>query len=134
MSPQEPKYGRPLWSWRRGPAMMGLSLALGLAAAGTHSDAARALDAGAIARRHHSGVSASAMATAISRHATRTHHLHNGRPRHAGWCTQLPQLPANVNAMNRRAAVAPVSRRHRATISFPRRKRDELYREFQKWR
>jgi hypothetical protein len=29
--------------------MMGLSLALGLAAAGTHSDAARALDAGAIA-------------------------------------------------------------------------------------
>jgi len=49
MSPQEPKYGRPLWSWRRGPAMMGLSLALGLAAAGTHSDAARALDAGAIA-------------------------------------------------------------------------------------
>jgi len=49
MSPQEPKYGRPLWSWRRGPAMVGLSLALGLAAAGTHSDAARTLDAGAIA-------------------------------------------------------------------------------------
>ena len=55
---------------------------------------------------------------------------------HASWCTWRPQLTASVDAMNRRAAVAPVSRRRTHAAlgqhKFSAAERDELYREFQK--
>jgi hypothetical protein len=111
--------------------MMGLSLALGLAAAGTHCDAARALDAAAVApapqwclgqRDGNSDQPAcyENLITCVMAALT-----------HAGWCTQRPQLPASVDAMNRRAAVTRVSRRQ--THASPGRhkfsavERDELY-------
>jgi hypothetical protein len=118
---------------------MGLSLALGLAAAGTPSDAARALDAGAVApapstrwclgRRDGNSDQPACyenLITCVMAALT-----------HAGWCTHRPQLPANVDAMNRRAAVAPVSR-HRTHASpgqhkFSAAERDDLYHEFEKW-
>ncbi len=120
--------------------MMGLSLALGLTAAGTHSDAARARDAGAVApapstqwclgqRDGNSDQPAcyENLITCVMAALT-----------HAGWCTQRPQVTANVDAMNRRAAVAPVSRRRTHASpghhNFSTAEGDELFREFQKWK
>src|SRR6516165_11115471 len=84
-------------------------------------------------RRHHSGVSASAMATAISRHATRTHHLHNGCPRPC----RLVHTAASAPCERKRYEPARCSRPGIAAPShhkFSAAERDELYREFQKWR
>jgi hypothetical protein len=121
--------------------MMGLSLAVGLAAAATHSDAARALDAGAVAP------APSTQWCVVQRDGN------SDQPAcyenlvtcvmaalaHAGWCTQQPPVLANVDAKNRRApAVAPVPRRrthaspghHKLTAA----ERDKLYHEFEKWK
>jgi hypothetical protein len=134
------EYSKPLWSWRRGHAMMGLSLALGLAAACTHSDAARALDPRAVAPAPATQWCLGQRDGNSDRPACYEHLITcvMAALTHAGWCTQRPQTPASLDAMNRRAAVVPVSR-HRTHASvgqhkFSAAERDELYREFQKWR
>ena len=140
MSPK--KSGRLLGPWRRGSVVMGLSLALGAAAAGMGSDAARALDARAVApapsahwcvfRRDGSSDQPACYENLMT--------CVMAALAHASWCTQLssPVTPSE-NAVNRRApAVAPLSRRrahassrhHKLTAA----ERDELFREFQQWK
>jgi hypothetical protein len=125
-----------LGSWRRGFVMMGPYLALVAAAIDAHGDVARALDAGAVAP------APSAQWCVVQRDGS------SDQPAcyenlltcvmaalaHASSCAQRP----SPDAMTQRAPkVAPVPR-HRAHASshhkFSLTERDELYREFQKWK
>ncbi len=117
--------------------MMGLSLALGLAAGGTPNDAS-ALDAGAVAQApsaqwclvQHDGKSdqpacyENLITCVMAAFAN------------ASACTQQSAAPSE-DAVNRRApAVAPAPRRRThasSTHKFSAAERHELYREFQKW-
>jgi hypothetical protein len=126
------KFGLPPWSWRR--AMMNLSLALGLAVAGTYNDAS-ALDVGPVAqapqwclfqRGSNQPTCYENLITCIMAALA-----------HTGSCSQRPSVPPSKAATTQRApAIAPVSR-HRTHASSPHKfsaaERDELFREFQKW-
>ena len=113
--------------------MMGLSLALGLAAAGTHSDAARTLDAGAIAptpqrclgqRDGNSDQPAcyeNSSAAFWPPSPCRLVHTAASAP-----CERKRYEPARCS----RPGIAAAPSHHKFSAA----ERDELYREFQKWR
>jgi hypothetical protein len=126
------KFGLPPWSWRR--AMMNLSLALGLAVAGTYNDAS-ALDVGPVAQapQWYLFQRGSNQPTCYENLIT----CIMAALAHTGSCSQRPSVPPSKAATTQRApAIAPVSR-HRTHASSPHKfsaaERDELFREFQKW-
>jgi hypothetical protein len=120
---------------------MGLFMALGLAVAGTHSDAARTLDAGVapapptqwcVVQRDGNSDQPACYENLIT--------CVMAALAHAGWCTQRagPVPPSEEATTRRTPAVASVPRRRMHASpghhKFTATERDELYREFQKWK